>query len=378
MIKIKPQMLAQYFSANTAQSSRVSARCASTGLASLSKRLVVFMICGLSLAISSAFAQSPALVDSYPDRYTVVEGDTLWGISSRFLNDPWRWPEIWQGNSQVENPDLIYPGDVLVLTFVDGRPVLRSLRRETVRLSPKPRVTKFSDAIPPIDPAAIQAYINSPLVTNAEELSDAGYIVEGVGRRLVSGKYDQVYARGVSEDSESFRVFRPGRTFKDPVTGELLGYEAVHVGDADMLKRGEDVSRLVLTKTYTDAGVRDRLRPILKKQGLQFYHPKPTANDDVVGTILVSENEATELGAMSVVAVNFGERDGVAAGDVFRILSQKMNRKDPFDGSTYVIPQEKIGVALVFRTFEKVSYALVTDSSRQVTPGDNLVSPNKD
>ena len=124
--------------------------------------------------------------------------------------------------------------------------------------------------------------------------------------------------------------------------------------------------------------MRDRLRPILKKQGLPFYHPKPTANDDVVGTILVSENEATELGAMSVVAVNFGERDGVAAGDVFRILSQKMNRKDPFDGSTYVIPQEKIGVALVFRTFEKVSYALVTDSSRQVTPGDNLVSPNKD
>jgi len=338
----------------------------------------IIILCLLTGISGLATAQSPELADGYPDRYTVVEGDTLWGISSKFLSDPWRWPEVWQGNPQVKNPDLIYPGDVLVLTFIDGRPVLRALRRETVKLSPKPRATRYSDAIPPIDPAAIQAYINSPLVTNQEELSDAGYIVQGMDNRLVSGKYDQVYARGVSDESEEFRVFRPGRTFKDPETGELLGYEAVHVGDANMLRRGEDVSRLVLTKTYTDAGVRDRLRPVLKQQSLPFYYPKPTSDDDVTGSILMTENEATELGAMSVVAVNFGEREGVQAGDVCRILSQEMTRKDPFDGSKYVIPEEKIGLALVFRTFEKVSYALVTDSSRQVTPGDKLVSPNKD
>ncbi len=97
-------------------------------------------------ATTTGSAQTPQLADNFPDRYTVVEGDTLWGISSRFLSDPWRWPEVWQGNPQVENPDLIFPGDVLVLTFVDGRPVLRSLRRQTVKLSPSPRVTKLSDA----------------------------------------------------------------------------------------------------------------------------------------------------------------------------------------------------------------------------------------
>jgi len=327
-------------------------------------------------ATTTGSAQTPQLADNFPDRYTVVEGDTLWGISSRFLSDPWRWPEVWQGNPQVENPDLIFPGDVLVLTFVDGRPVLRSLRRQTVKLSPSPRVTKLSDAIPPIDPAAIEAYINSPLVTDTRELKKAGYIVEGLDSRLVSGKYDQVYARAVSGDAESYRVFRPGRTFVDPVSGERLGYEAVHVGDANMLKRGDDVSRLVLTKAFTEATVRDRLRPIEKQQALPFFHPKPPANEDVRGVILTAENEATELGALSVIAINLGEREGIEAGTVFRILSQEMRRKDPLNGSTYVIPEEKIGLALVFRTFEKVSYALITDSSRQVNSGDVLVSPN--
>ncbi len=342
------------------------------------KRSLSVVVLSALLCASSAYADTPELADNYPDRYTVVKGDTLWGISSRFLSDPWRWPEVWQGNPQVENPDLIYPGDVLVLTFIDGKPVLRRLRRETVKLSPKPRATKFSDAIPPIDPAAIEAYINSPLVTDTKELETAGYIVRGRDNRLVAGKYDQVYARSVSEESDSFRVFRPGRTFIDPVSDELLGYEAVHVGDANMLRRGDDVSRLVLTKTYTDAGIRDRLRPIMKKQALPFFHPQAPVNDDTRGTILMTENEATELGAMSVVAVNFGEREGVRTGDVFRILSQAKSGKDPFSGEQYTIPEEKIGLALVFRTFEKVSYALITDSSQQVTPGDVLVSPNID
>lgn len=358
---------------------RFTTRTKSAAANRASSSLCVLLL-GMALTFVTAFnahADTPELAENYPDRYTVVKGDTLWDISSRFLTNPWRWPEVWQGNPQVENPDLIYPGDVLVLTFVDGRPVLRSLRRETVKLSPKPRATKFSDAIPPIDPAAIEAYLNSPLVTDTKELEKAGYIVRGMDNRLVAGKYDQVYARAVGEGSESFRVFRPGRTFVDPVSEELLGYEAVHVGDANMLRRGDDVSRLVLTKTHTDAGIRDRLRPILKQQALPFFHPKPPANDDIRGVILNTENEATELGAMSVVAITLGEREGVEAGDVFRILSQKRTHKDPLDGTPYQIPEEKIGLALVFRTFEKVSYALVTDSSRQVTPGDAVISPKE-
>lgn len=344
-------------------------------------RLALSGLFGIILGLSSVqnvWAQSPQLKDNYPSRYTVVEGDTLWGISSKFLSDPWRWPEVWKGNPQVENPDLIFPGDVLVLSFIDGAPVLRALRKQSVKLSPSPRATKFSDAIPMIDPAAILPYINSPLVTDSNELESAGYIVEGMDHRLIVGQYDQFYARGLnqSDDSESYKVFRSGRVFRDPVSDELLGYEAVHVGDANMLKQGDDVSRLVLTKTFTDAGVRDRLRPVKSESVVPFLFPKAPSNPDIRGSILMSDNEVTELGAMSVVAINLGDREGVEVGDVLRILSQKMNRKDPMTGETYQLPEEKVGLALVFRTFEKVSYALITDSSRQINAGDSLVSPD--
>lgn len=334
----------------------------------------------VALLLTSTSSANPILANDYPERYTVVEGDTLWGISERFLRDPWRWPEFWQANPQVENPDLVFPGDVLVMTFIGGKPVLRSLRRDTightVKLSPKQRVSRFS-AIPSIDPSAIQAYINSPLVTDVKELNESGYIVEGLDGRLLLGKYDQFYARKVDdEDAVEYRVFRPGRHFVDPVSRESLGWEAVHVGDANMLKWG-DTSRMSLLRTYQDVNVRDRLRPVFKREPLPFFFPKAPDNQKIRGTILETPNQSTELGALSVVAINLGEREGVSPGDVFRIKSQRDRREDPITGRPYFLPEENIGLLLVFRTFEKVSYALVTDTSRQVRPGDVLVSPNE-
>lgn len=337
--------------------------------------MAVVMVMTLLMATSS-FANA-LLADNYPERYTVVEGDTLWDISGKFLRDPWRWPEVWQGNPQVDNPDLIYPGDVLVMTFLDGRPVLRSLRRETVKLSPQARVSGYRDAIAPIDPSAIEAYINSPLVTDAKELSESGYIVEGLENRLILGKYDQFYARAVKgDDAIEYRVFRPGRHFVDPVSKESLGWEAVHVGDANMLKDG-DPARMSLLKTYQDVNIRDRLRPVFKKEALAFFSPKAPNNERLRGVILQTPNRSTELGSLSVVAINLGEREDVHPGDVFRIHSQRMKRKDPVTKKAYFIPEEKIGLMLVFRTFEKVSYALVTDSSRSIRPGDVVTSPNE-
>jgi len=330
----------------------------------------------ISLGINSYAQDRSILNDSFPDRYTVVEGDTLWDISGKFLRDPWRWPEVWQGNPQVENPDLIFPGDVLVMTFVDGRPVLKGLRRETVKLSPSARASRYGDAIPLIDPAAIDPYINSPLVTDANEMKSAPYVVDGYNSRLILGKSDQFYARGIEDfEVKKYRIFKPGRHFVDPVSGESLGWEANHLGDATMVKEG-DPAKFTITTAYEDINIRDRLRPILVEQAAPFFAPKPPANADIRGVILDTPNKATELGALSIIAVNLGEREGVRSGDVLRIRSQKTPRKDPFTGEKFFIPEENIGLALVFRTFEKVSYAIVTDSSRQVTPGDVLVSPD--
>ncbi len=342
----------------------------------MSKKLAILLISfGLSFSITSVTA-NPILETGYPDRYTVVEGDTLWDISGKFLQDPWRWPEVWQGNPQVENPDLIYPGDVLVMTWVNGKPILRSLRREAIKMSPDARVIDYLDAIPPIDPSAIQAYINAPLVTDENEMLTAGYIVEGADSRLVMGKYDQFYARGIkNQEADEYRIFRAGRHFVDPISQENLGWEAEHVGDASMLRKG-DPARLAILNTYSDVSIRDRLRPIYKKKSLPFFYPKAPDNLNIRGLILETKNRSTELGALSVVALNLGEREGINPGDVFRILSQEVIKKDPMTGEKYSLPEEKVGLLLVFRTFEKVSYALITNSTRRVRPNDVVVSPN--
>ena len=345
------------------------------------------LIAAVTLSMVAGFSSAQSLLNNdFPDRYTVVKGDTLWDISSKFLRDPWRWPEVWRGNPQVENPDLIYPGDVLVMTFVDGQPVLRSLRtstasangsggRPTVKLSPKAREVSFRSAIPLIDPGSIEAYISAPLVTDSNELTSAAYIADGFDSRLLMGKYDKFYARNIqNEEAQSFSLFRPGRRFVDPISNELLGWEAVHVGDANLINSG-DPAKLIIAKSYQDVTIKDRLRPVLSKQAPLFYYPKAPDNENLRGVILETPNQSAELGALSVVALNLGNREGVKNGDVFRVLSQRQKRKDPITNRLYEIPEESVGLALVFRTFEKVSYALVTNSNRQILPGDILVSP---
>lgn len=333
----------------------------------------------LSLALTCSVASAnPVLAPDYPERYTVIEGDTLWDIAGKFLLDPWRWPEVWQGNPQVENPDLIYPGDVLVMTFVDGRPTLRSLRRETVKLQPSSRAIDYRDAIPPIDPSAIQAYLNAPLVTDKNELQTAGYVVDGISKRLLMGKYDQFYARGIEDqEADEYRLFRPGRHFVDPVSEESLGWEAEHVGDARMLKGG-DTARLSLLNTYTDVSIRDRLRPVYKKESLPFFYPKAPDNPDIRGHILPTQTTTTELGALSIVAISVGERENVRPGDVFKIKSQSIKKEDPVTGEDYFIPEERAGLLLVFRTFAKVSFAIITNTSKPVRALDVVVSPEAD
>lgn len=357
------------------------------------KNLIVSLLMGFMLTIVASVASSqsanPTLAADYPERYVVVKGDTLWGISQRFLRDPWRWPEVWQGNPQVDNPDLIYPGDVLVLTFIDGRPVLRKLRQAgREKLSPKVRADALLNAIPVIDPSAIQAYLRAPLVTTENELATAPYIVDGFDNRLLLGQYSQFYARGFNQtevDNESefvkdgyareYKIFRPGRRFVDPITEEHLGWEAKDLGLANFLKAG-DPARLVVTEGHEDITIRDRLRPVLTKESLPFFHPHAPAYEGIRGVILSTPNRSTELGALSIIAMNLGEREGVDPGTVLRIKSKAKFKKDPVTGENYSTPEEPVGLAMVFRSFEKVSYAIVTNTERQVEPGDVLVSPN--
>ena len=319
---------------------------------------------------------SDRLKADYPERYTVVQGDTLWDIAGKFLRQPWYWPEIWQANSYIENPHLIYPGDVLVLTFVDGQPQLRVLRRETVKLSPEVRENDLHTAIPPISPADIAPYLSAPLVTSDNEIVNAPYVVEGLDNKLIAGKYDQVYVRGLGETiADDYRIFRPGRVFVHPETGENLGLEAIHIGDSRVLKPG-DPARVTVLNSFEEIAVLDRLRPVDENKSLPYFYPHAHNNREIRGYILQKPNRVTELGALDVVVIALGKREQVEPGQVFKILSQPAEKTDPLTGERYQLPYEQAGLMMVFRTFEKVSYGLVTNTNRPLRAGDLVVHPD--
>ena len=203
----------------------------------------------LSLLFSlPLFAEDVVLNANHPENYEVVKGDTLWDISGKFLQQPWQWPEIWQVNPQIKNPHLIYPGDRLSLSYMDGRPVLTLSRGPTAyKMSPQAREIKLEKAIPTIPLSAIAAFLSKPLVVAEDTLANAPYIVASTDDRLILGAGDKAYVRGLDgDDIKEFSVFRGGVVYNDPETGELLGYEAIYMADA-LLETAGDIAGVMLS-----------------------------------------------------------------------------------------------------------------------------------
>jgi hypothetical protein len=350
------------------------------------KKAVKWLVLIVSFAsISSMALAQDLLKDGYPERYEVKKGDTLWAIAGQYLNQPWRWPELWQANSDIENPDLIYPGDVLVLTMENGKPILRSLKsaslapkkRETIKLRPKVRESDYANSVAPISPEAILPFIFSPLVTTADEINSSAYIVDGVGNRLVGGKGDQMYARGLKDTSKAdYQIFRSGRVFVHPVTGETLGLEAEDVGTATLLQAGDTARVAILDTNGTDVVSGDFLRPINPSDSVPFFFPQVHSTMGINGLILPAVTNNAELGKFDIVAVSIGERELAKPGQVFKIMSQARLKLDPTKkDEAFVIPQENVGLLMLIRVFEKVSYAIVTDATRPVNIGDTILHP---
>lgn len=325
------------------------------------------------LAMTAWAAQPPVLVDDHPDRYVVEEGDTLWNIAGRFLRDPWRWKEIWRSNPEIQNPDLIYPGDVLVLTG-DGIRLLRRQDLKTVHIEPRIRYESLERAIPTIPPNIIQPFLTAPLVVEPRELESAGHVVVGVDDEIILGKYNQFYARGLGDAvAREYKLFHVGRKMKHPVSGELLGVEAVHLGDAVMLQPGE-TSKLEIVSAEEEIEPGDRLLPAGGEAPLPYYQPAaPEA--PVSGWIVHVPGGLSEAGRYDIVAVSLGERENMQPGDVLEILYHRPRYKDPLDGKLRDLPDDRSGLMMVFRVFEKVSYALVMESSRSIKLGDRVQSP---
>jgi len=336
------------------------------GNQSYAKRLiqVAFILASLTML---GVANAQTLKEDAPDRYVVKKGDTLWGIANRFLKDPWRWPLIWQNNQGIENPHLIFPGDLLVVTGLGDIKV--------VRLKPKARRSDLDRGIPAIPPNVIAPFLTSPLIIEPGDLDNTGYVLQGVDDELILGKYDQFYARNLENlDAEGYRIFLVGETLVEPETGEILGVEAKHLGDAKMLRGDEDVSKMVVLDSNEDIGPGARITPFDDFKPLPYFEPRAPENE-VSGTILYAPKGVSDVGRFDVVIISGGEREGLEPGHVVRAMYHRKSRKDPVTKKTFNPPDESSGLMMVFRVFDKLSYALVMEATRPISLGDKFKNP---
>jgi hypothetical protein len=317
-----------------------------------------------------------------PDRYTVVRGDTLWDISGMFLNDPWYWPEIWQANDQIANPHLIYPGDVLRLVWIDGKPRIVRDSGES-RLGPQIRVQSLEQAVDTIPFEAIAGFLSRPTVIADDQLDGMPYIVDIKESHLVAGSGFTVYVRGTDAPAGTrFNIFNIGEVYRDPDTGKRLGHEALYVGTGRLESAG-DVSRLFLTDTVREA---------LRGDRLLLETPAPTANFMprppgvlVDGSIISVVDGVQLIGQYQIVVINRGMEDGIEPGQVLSIFQSGRTAIDRWGGKRSLwglgpkervtLPDEHAGELMVFKTENELSFALVMSAISEIKVGDSVRNP---
>ena len=351
-----------------------------------------------AVAVLAAFPTRAADVEikeTATDRYTVQRGDTLWGIAGRFLKDPWRWPEIWRMNQgEIKNPHLIYPGDVIVLDRRDGQWRL-TLERPPTRLSPTVRTSPLDpDAIASIPAGEIEPYLTRPLITGPEGLVGAAEIVAGRDARVVRGDRDIVYVVGMDPTGgDQWNIYRQGRTFTAS-DGEVLGIEQRFLGTAKVERfAGPSTVRLPNDATQVNAStvvivnakeeivVGDRMVPA-PRGTLMNYVPHAPANP-IQAEVIATDRDSLEAGRGWIVTIDKGKNDGLDVGTVLAIYRVIPPMEDPriverplYAPYQYMpdrwvkVPDERIGLMFVFRVFDRVSYALVLNTSDPVVVGN--------
>ena len=340
--------------------------------------------------------QAPlALKPDAPDRYVVVRGDTLWAISQRYTDSPWRWPELWNMNKdQIRNPHLIYPGYVILLDRVRGQLSISSGESSgqtvsgtgpaagTVKLSPRARAESLArQEIPSIPPAIIEPFLRRPLVIEPDGLDKAPTIVGTEADRVILATGNKAYVRGMADSKEdTWYVYRRGGPLVDPDTNQTLGFEAIYLGTAQVTRPG-DPTTIVLSSAVQEVGAGDKLVAAGNPQP-PSYAPHPPASQvrGRVMSIYGGLGQVGEAGQHSIISINRGRADGLEVGHVLALYSAGGVVRDVTKGSRaqdskIKLPDERSGLAFVFRVFDRVSYALIMHVTRPVSPLDVVQNP---
>jgi hypothetical protein len=379
--------------------------------------LVFFLLSGVLWAQPAKPPSAPlALKEDAPDRYVVVPGDTLWGISGRYTDSPWRWPELWGLNrEQIQNPHLIYPGYVILLDRARGRLTIGAPGTPgssgtpgtpgttaggtpgsssgsvastspsapgVVRLSPRTRGENISkQMIPSIPAGAIEPFISRPLVVEPDGLDKAPTIVGTQADRVILSEGNSAYVRGIGNSKEgTWYVYRRGNALVDPDTNETLAYEAIYLGTAQ-LKRPGDPATVVLTAAVQEVGPGDKLVAAGATQTVNYAPHAPSVFiKGRVMSVYGGLGKVGEAGPQSVITINRGRADGIQIGHVLALYSlggtvRDVSRQKGDDDATIQLPDERAGLAFVFRVFERVSYALIMNITRPISPLDVVQTP---
>ncbi|CAK0780193.1 hypothetical protein CCP3SC15_700013 [Gammaproteobacteria bacterium] len=337
--------------------------------------------------------RDPEINPQHPERYVVVSGDTLWDISGRFLTHPWRWKDLWHNNPQIENPHLIYPGDVITLRLVGGRVVAGITRggvalklsptgREQggglVKLSPTIRESTLVQPIPTIPLDAIQPFLAQVRVTAEGELDHAAYVIGQIDRRLASVTGDSIYVRGIPPESTAthYSIYRIGRPYYrqtekgDPL---LLGVEAIPVGEAE-LKRSGDPATFLVMRASIEILAGDRLLP---EESPVFDHNFiPYAPDFTVEAQIIDVmGGLSRVARLQTAVLDRGREDGLEVGHVLAVYQSGDVIIDSITKEPITLPEERAGLLMVFRVFDRVSYALVLEAQREIHLLDMVRTP---
>lgn len=339
-------------------------------------RIISALLLGFSSCYALAQADKPIrLAQDAPDRHIVRPGDTLWGIAGKFLQDPWRWPDIWRFNrEQIRNPHRIYPGQVVILDRSGGEPRLKLGR--VVKLEPKIYSESSQQPIPSIPPQVIEPFLSQPLVVEADALDKSPKIVAGQDGRILLGQGSIAYASGLTQSARIWQIYRPVKPIVDPVTEETLGYEAFYLGTARVIREGEPATLEILS-AKEEVSIDDRLVPLVRPDLVNYAPHAP--DRDIEGRIvkLYSGVGVGETGTDYIVTLNVGQRDGLEPGHVLALYRRgrdySVKTGGPAEG--LALPFERYGLVFVFRTFDRLSYALVMNSSRPVLTYDVVRKP---
>jgi hypothetical protein len=301
------------------------------------------------------------LADNHPDEYVVQVGDTLWDIASTFLKDPWFWPEIWHINTQIENPHLIYPGDVLALVYIDGQPRITNVRASTYRLSPQARVSPISQAVTSIPFESVSAFLSSGAVLEKRESDRLPYLLETRGDHLIAAAGNVVYVRGLdgAQLGSRYNVVEVGGPLIDPDDNKLIGYQGSY-GCIDGHQPGSGSRR------QAHSGVGGYPAELL---------PARAPSSPIDGRIISVVGGVTQIGQYQVVVLNRGSRDGLSVGDVLTVFQTGETVKDRFGGGKVRLPDEEAGTLMVFKVYDRIGYGLVMEATQAIHIHDTVRNP---